>query len=338
MRQIKKTVLTALVLACLLTVFILVDLAWANPKSLTYQEVIDTLMGKGDWVDDIIVKEINGPRIVTAVTVGAALAVCGAVMQAIFRNPMASPYILGLSSGASLGAAVGILFPIAFIPSMVATPLLAALACFGTMILVYNLSKVGGVVQTETLLLAGIAVSSMLSAFVSFLTFISGDKLEGIVFWSMGNLSRPGWDELSMIVPVVLIGVVMLFYFSKDLNAMMLGDGHAKDLGIDVAKVRFICLILTTVVVAMAVAFVGSIGFVGLVIPHIFRIILGPNNYKLIPFCIFGGATFMLMCDYISRTVAINYGVLPIGVVTAIIGAPYFIYLVRRRKGEVGWG
>jgi iron complex transport system permease protein len=334
MRRKVMTVFSILVVMLILS--ILLDISWAaNPLSI--MDVINVLIGKGTWATNIIVKDINAPRIVAAILVGSALAVCGVVMQAVFRNPMASPYIIGLSSGASLGAALGMLFTISIIPTIVLTPLLAFVFCVGTMMLVYSVSRIGGNVQTETLILSGIAVSAMISAMVSFLTFISGDKMEGIVFWSMGSLSNVTWPELCIIGIMIMIGIIILFSYSKNLNAMMLGDAHAMDLGVDVKKVRLIVLIVTSMVTASAVAFVGAIGFVGLIIPHIFRIIIGPDNIALIPISAMGGAVFLLLCDYISHAISSVYGVLPIGVITALVGAPYFIYLIRRRKNEVGW-
>ncbi|WP_400203420.1 FecCD family ABC transporter permease [Methanomethylophilus alvi] len=319
----------------LLILAVFLDLSWAH-KLLSFSDVWNVIIGKGTWANNLIVED-NAKRVCIGSVVGAGLAVSGSVMQAMFRNPMASPYLLGLSSGASLGAAISILFAIPFIPLAISTPLLAFVFCLGTMFLVFGMSHVGGNTQTETLLLTGIAISSMMSAVVSFLTFIAGDKLESIVFWSMGGLYRASWDNIMVAVPLIILGIVVMFSYSKDLNAMMLGDNHALDLGIDVGKTRLILLIASSLVTAAAVAFVGVIGFVGLIIPHIFRIVLGPDNRILIPVSAFGGAVFLVLCDFISHVVAPSYGVLPIGVLTAIIGAPYFIYLLRRRRNEVGW-
>jgi iron complex transport system permease protein len=329
-------VLTAVLI---LTVYcVLLDLSWVSENvSYTFQEVIDALMGKGTWSSTIIVRDINAPRVVIGIFVGAGLAVTGAAMQAVFKNPLASPYILGLSSGASLGAAASILFAIPFIPAAISTPVLAFITCFLTMFLVYAMSRTGGVVRTETLILSGVAVSSLLSALVSFLTFISGEKLEGIVFWSMGNLGNADWNEIMFAAPVITAASIFLITQAKSLNVLMLGDVHAMDLGVDVKKTRLFILILTTIVVAAAVSFVGVIGFIGLVIPHILRILLGPDNRVIMPLCMITGACFILICDYLTHVIAPYYGTLPIGVVTSLIGAPLFIYLLIRRKKEVGW-
>lgn len=329
---------TLAVLLLLAAVCIYLDLSWvSSDKSYSFAEVWDAIFGNGSWGSNIIVREINAPRVVIGAFVGAGLAVAGTAMQAVFRNPLASPYILGLSSGASVGAALSMLFAIPFIPLIIVTPVMAFVMCFLTMILVYSMSRVGGTVRTETLILSGVAVSSLLSAIVSFLTFISGDKLEGIVFWTMGSLGNATWDEIIFIAPIILVCSILLITQAKSLNAMMLGDIHAMDLGIDVKSTRLIVLIISTAIVATAVAFVGVIGFVGLVIPHMLRIVLGPDNKMIMPMGMVAGGAFLIICDYLSHVVAPQFGVLPIGVVTALIGAPVFIFLLLRRKKEVGW-
>lgn len=334
----KKLLITIGVIIALALVCAYFDLAWISAnKSYSLQEVLDTIFGKGTWGSNIIVNQTNAPRVVIGMLVGMGLAIAGTSMQAVFRNPLASPYILGLSSGASVGAAISMLFVIAFIPAAIVTPVLAFITCGLTMVLVYFMARVGGTVRTETLILSGVAVSSLLSAIVSFLTFISGDKLEGIVFWTMGSLGNATWAQIAFAAPILIVCSILLVMQAKPLNALMLGDIHAMDLGVDVKRTRLIVLILTTVIVATAVSFVGVIGFVGLVIPHMLRIILGPDNRVIMPMSIIAGAAFLVICDYLARIVAPQYGVLPIGVVTALIGAPVFIYLLIRRKKEVGW-
>ncbi len=339
MKDRRTTIFVTLaVLLVLSVVCIFLDLSWvSSSQSYSFIEVWDALIGNGSWGSNKIVREINLPRVVIGIFVGAGLAVSGTAMQAVFRNPLASPYILGLSSGASVGAALSMLIAIPFIPLMIVTPFMAFVLCLATMILVYTMSRIGGTVRTETLILSGVAVSSLLSAVVSFLTFISGDKLEGIVFWTMGNLGNASWEEILFVAPIILVCSVILIMQAKPLNAMMLGDIHAMDLGIDVKRTRLIVLIFTTIVVASAVAFVGVIGFIGLVIPHMLRIILGPDNRVIMPMGMVAGAAFLVICDYLTHIVASQFGVLPIGVVTALIGAPVFIFLLIRRKKEVGW-
>ena len=318
----------------LLFAFSLLDLSWAGNSHLSLPEVWAAIWGNGTWADDIIVNGQNMPRIATGICVGSGLAVTGGVMQAVFRNPLATPYILGLSSGASLGAAIAILLSAA-----VLQPLLAFVFCFGTMLLVYTISRSGGsVVRTETLVLAGVAVSSLISAMVSFLTYIApSEKMGSIVFWSLGSLSGTGWGDIAMMAPVVAAGILLMATQSRNLNAMMLGDAHAMDLGVDVRRTRLLLLAVSSMTVAACVCFVGTIGFVGLVIPHIIRLLLGPDNRVILPLSAAGGAAFVIICDYIAHFAAPYYGVLPIGVVTSLIGAPFFIYLLCARKREVGW-
>ncbi|NLB70069.1 MAG: iron ABC transporter permease [Lentisphaerae bacterium] len=327
--------ITLSAVALLFLIFLYLDLAVAQIY-MSPLDVLDGIFGTGESIYTIIVRNYTAPRVVMACFVGAGLAISGAVMQALFRNPMASPYILGLSSGASLGAAIGMLFPIAFLPVFITTPLLAFIFCLGTMLLVYSLSYVGGKVPTETLLLSGIAVGALISAIVSALTYFSDERLSDIVFWSMGSLSQYGWENVLIAAPLVVIGVVFMISRSRELNAMMISDANAKNLGVNVKSVRLELLVMASLVTAASVAFVGVIGFVGLVVPHVMRILLGPDNRLLLPSTILAGAMFLVACDYISRIILPSQ-VLPVGIITSLIGAPYFIYLLRRRKNEVGW-
>ena len=337
-RKVSKIGICVIVLIALLFIFILLDLSWASDRMLSLSQVWDALMGRGTWGTDIIVNETNLPRITIGVFVGAGLAITGCVMQAVFRNPLADPYILGLSSGASLGSTVAILTSAAWIPLSIAQPVLAFVFCLLTMVVVYAISRTGGSVRTETLVLAGVAVSSLISAIVSFLTYVAPEeKIGSIVFWSLGNLGSVEWSEMELLVPLIVIGCAVMLTQCRNMNAMMIGDAHALDLGVDVRRVRIMLLAVSALVVAACVAFVGTIGFIGLVIPHIFRIILGPDNRVIAPMSVLGGAAFIIMCDFISHFTAQLYGTLPIGVVTAIIGAPFFIYLLCRRRRDVGW-
>lgn len=337
MKRGAKVAIILAFLAAAFVVLLFLQLRWAQLWPLSAQEVWDALTGKNTFYRAIVV-DINLTRVLFALIVGAGLGVSGAVMQALFKNPMASPYTLGLSSGASFGAAIGILFPVAFIPAVASVPVLAFAFCLGTMFLVYSIARVGNQTHMETLLLAGIAVAALFQAAVSFLTYIAGEKTYDIVYWGMGNLSVTfPWAKLPIVAILAMLGIMMMMYFSKDLNAMMLGDAHAMDLGINVKKTRLTLLIASSLTTAACVCFVGTIGFVGLVIPHILRILIGPDNRLLMPMCIVTGGVYLMGCDYVAHIFASSLGVLPIGVVTSLIGAPYFIYLLIRRKREVGW-
>ncbi len=337
MKKLKWFIPTTIALIAIALICIYLDLAWvSSTKIYSFNDVIDTIFGNGSWGSNIIILNTNLPRIVIGAVVGMGLAISGAAMQAVFRNPLASPYLLGLSSGASVGAAISMVFLVS-IPAFIATPILAFITCFATMTIVYLMARIGGTVRTETLILSGVAMTSLLSAIVSLLTYLAGDKLEGIVFWTMGNLGMASWGEILFVAPTIIVSAIFLLTQVKPLNAMMLGDIHAMDLGVNVKTTRLFVLILVTIIVAAAVSFVGVIGFVGLVIPHILRILLGPDNRVIMPMSLITGAIFVVMCDVISHVVVLGVGVLPIGVVTSLIGAPVFIYLLIRRKKEVGW-
>ena len=319
----------------LLFIFVLLEISTVSDK-MTLSDIFLSFIHSSDSIYTDIVWTYTMPRVTVALVIGAGLAVCGAAMQALFKNPMASPYILGLSSGASVGASIAILFAIPFVPELVAAPLLAFIFCMLTTFLVYGLAKGTGAVSTESLILIGLAISALFSAFVSLMTVIAGEKMSSIVFWTMGSLAQYNWDKVLIISPIVILGSLMILSYSRELNAIMLGDAHAKDLGIEVKKVRLMLLLITSLITAACVAFTGVIGFVGLVIPHVVRLLIGPDNRYMMPFSILIGALFLLACDYVSRAV-FSGDVLPIGVVTAMVGAPYFIYLIYKRKSEVGW-
>jgi len=336
LRKRRRTITVFAATSLMLFIFMILDLTQAFIP-LSFEDAFWAMFGQGSDTSIIIVQRYNMPRVIMTCLVGAGLGISGAVMQALFRNPMASPYILGLSSGASLGAAIGITYTISWLPSLIMTPLLAFITCMATLFLVYFISNVGGRVPTETLLLAGIAVGSLLSALVSLMTYLAGEEMSGIVYWTMGNLTNSTWDYIIIVAPLIVAGCIIMVSCSRDLNAMMLGDAHAQDLGVEVKKIRLQLLIASALVTAAAVAFVGVIGFVGLVVPHILRIIMGPDNRALLPASLVGGAAFLMMCDYISRVIAPSIGILPIGIVTSLIGAPYFVYLLRRRRNDMGW-
>ena len=335
----KIIILVAVVALVMIAVFCaFMDMSWISQgKYYSFKEVWDALWGNGTWGSNIIVKN-NARRVGIGIFIGAGLAISGTAMQAVFRNPLASPYILGLSSGASLGAAIGMVFTVSAISAAILTPLLAFVTCFLTMLLVYTMARVGGSIRTESLILSGVAVSALLSALVSFITFIAGEKLEGIIFWSMGNLGTATWEQIIFAAPIIMVCSIFLMTQAKKLNAMMLGDAHAMDLGVDVKSTRLFVLVLTTAIVAAAVSFAGVIGFIGLVIPHILRMLLGPDNRVIMPLSMVAGASFILICDYLAHIIVPYYGTIPIGVITALIGAPLFIFLLLRGRKEVGWG
>ena len=279
-----------------------------------------------------IVLNIRLPRVFLAAMVGAALSVAGATFQALFRNPLADPYIIGVSSGASLGAALAIVCGLTLgWAGFGAVPLMAFAGGLAAIALVYQLSRQGGVVPVMTLLLAGIAVNAFLSAFVSLLIYFAGEQLHQIVFWMMGGLGGARWSYVRVMLPYVLIGFGIIYFFARELNVLLLGEDTAVYLGINAEKVKIIYLIAASLLVSAAVSTSGIIGFVGLVVPHIIRLVAGPDHRFLLPASVLTGAILLTGADTLSRTI-IAPSELPVGIITALLGAPFFLYLLRRRK------
>lgn len=269
------------------------------------------------------------PRIIVALLVGAALSVSGAAYQSVFRNPLTDPYVLGVSSGASLGAAVAILLGLE--ARVWGIGLLALVAALATVWLIYRVASIGNRLHTSTLLLTGVCLTLLLSAVVTFLMVLHQDKMESIIFWTMGSFGSASWFDVALVAPVTAAGVFVVLYYAKDLNLLLAGSETAQSLGVEVEKVKRMLLFFTTLMVAFAVSACGVIGFVGLIVPHCMRLICGPDNRRVVPCSILGGALFMLSCDTLSRTL-LQPAELPVGSLTAIVGAPLFIYLLYRNK------
>ncbi len=282
--------------------------------------------------EEVIVLQIRLPRVILGMLVGAALATAGCSMQGIFKNPMASPYVIGISSGAALGATFS-LATFAQI-NMYTLPLMAFAGALAATLVVYNIARVGGKLPTETLLLAGIAVSIFLSAITSFLVYLSGESLHGIMFWLMGGLAGKGWSHVIIILPWICIGIIITYVFARGLNIMLLGEESAHHLGIDVEKLKKILIVTSALIAASAVAVSGIIGFVGLIIPHIMRILVGPDHRILIPSAVMTGGIFLVWSDTIARIVMAPAEI-PVGIITALFGAPFFLYLIRKRKRPI---
>ncbi|MFB6298963.1 MAG: vitamin B12 ABC transporter permease BtuC [Halobacteriales archaeon] len=273
-----------------------------------------------------IVTTLRLPRITLAAVVGFALGTAGTVMQGFFRNPMADPSIIGVSSGAAVGAVATIALGISIPFGLEAAAFIGALiAAFG----VYLLATEDGHTPVATLLLAGVAVQTFLGAVISFLLVISGDSLQRAIYWLMGHLHNSTWSEVVISLPVTLIGFGLLMLFVQDLNAMVLGEETAQTLGIEVEFTKRLLLAAASLVTAIAVAVSGVIGFVGLIVPHMMRLLVGPDHRVLLPTSAIAGAVFLVATDTIARSGAAE---LPVGIVTAFLGAPFFLYLLRRRE------
>lgn len=268
--------------------------------------------------------------------VGMGLAVVGASFQSLFKNPMADPYVLGISSGSALGAALAIVIKLPdAIKSLSVVTIFAFIGAVVTTVLVYYVAQVRGMVTTINLLLAGCAISFFMSALISIIMVFNLEEANKIVFWMMGSFNASSWKDISIIGPVVFIGVAIIYFFYRDFNLMLIGEDSAKSLGVHTEKLKKIIIIISSMIMAVSVSFSGIIGFVGFIVPHMVRIIFGPNNKALIPFSALGGAIFLLFSDTVARTIA-SPAELPVGAVTALIGSPYFIYLLIKMKKRSG--
>ncbi|UCF09308.1 MAG: iron ABC transporter permease [Candidatus Bipolaricaulota bacterium] len=282
----------------------------------------------------LIVRELRLPRVVLACLVGAALALSGAMMQGLFRNPLASPYVLGVASGASTGAALVIVSgwqPVPFLPlGAFAGGLLAVLVVYGLA------SRRDHRTSVFTLILGGVAVGALFSAVTSFLIFLSssGERMSDVVFWIMGGLGRANWTSVSILAAVFVPCVLGAHLASRDLNALGLGEEGAFHLGVSPEWTKRWALVVATAATSASVAFAGTIGFVGLVIPHIVRLLLGPDHRVVIPASTLAGAVFLLWADLAARTV-MRPVELPVGIITAFLGAPFFLYLLRTRGSRL---
>jgi iron complex transport system permease protein len=270
-----------------------------------------------------IIGGIRLPRVLAAFFVGASLAVAGAAMQSLFRNPMADPYILGTSSGGALGASIAIVFLGGFF-----VPVFAWLGAVAAILIVWSIAGRHGVISVETLLLTGIAVSFFFSALVSFLIAIAGQNVHQIIFWLMGGFWNASTSDAILSAAILLPCGIFLFFMGRDLNALSLGEETAAHLGIDATKARWGVLGASTLLVAGAVSIAGSIGFIGLVTPHIVRMFAGPDNRVVIPVSILAGGIILVLSDTLARTF---FSDLPVGIITAFIGAPFFIWLIYQR-------
>ena len=303
-----------------------VTIPWKSVLAILFKN-IET----GDIHRDVLLY-IRLPRVILAAAVGASLGTAGAVFQGLFRNPMADPYVLGVSSGAALGAIVAILTGGSlYFAGFTAVPLFAFLGGVLSITLVYYLARVGKAVPVMTLLLAGIAVSAFLSALVSLLTYFSGDKLHQVVFWMMGGLGGASWLQLLAMLPYVLVGYSIIYYYARELNILLLGEETALQLGVETEKVKKILMAGASLLVAAAVSTSGIIGFIGLIVPHFIRLAVGPDHRFLLPASALLGASILIAADTLARTI-ISPTELPVGIITAMVGAPVFIFLLKKRK------
>ena len=278
---------------------------------------------------DMAIWQLRLPRIVMSLLAGASLAVCGCVFQSIFRNPICDPYILGISSGASLGAAVAIILGWDISVFGITIPALATALL--TLVFIMGIGRISNQHNTQTLLLTGIALNFFISSVITLLIVVNQQSMHKIYFWTMGSLATVSWMEIAWLFPVMIIGLIVLFHYSKDLDIMQMGMESAQSIGVNTQRTTYIVLIASSILIGAVVSFCGVIGFIGLIIPNIVRLLFGSKNRHLFTYSIFFGAFFLLVADTLARTIAAP-SELPVGSITALAGAPYFIYLLIRNK------
>ncbi|HCQ89197.1 MAG TPA: ABC transporter [Clostridium sp.] len=291
----------------------------------------------GMFVD--IIWQIRFPRVLLAMIVGSGLALCGTVMQASVQNPLADPYILGISSGASLGATFSIMigFASTSIIGEMGIAFWAFIGALGAAILVLVLSSIGGKMSSVKLVLAGTVINALCSAFSNFIVYFAKDSegIRSITFWTMGSLASAKWEDLPLIVTVVMIAIIFFLLQSRIMNTMLVGDEAAVTLGINLNFYRRLYMVISSIVTGVIVATCGIIGFVGLIIPHIVRSVVGSDHKRLLPAVILTSAIFLIWTDILARTI-IPKGELPIGIVTALLGAPMFMYMLIKKSYGFG--
>ncbi|HJA38937.1 MAG TPA: iron ABC transporter permease [Candidatus Brevibacterium intestinigallinarum] len=282
--------------------------------------------------------EVRFPRVAMTVLVGAALAIAGALMQGIFGNPLAEPGVVGVSSGAAVGASFAILFGFTFAGSFT-VPLFAFVSGLVTTALVYMLARSNGRTEVVTLILTGVAVNAVTGAAISFIVFKAPTQArEQIVFWQMGSFNGSRWEQVSIILPIIVVTSLLALLLSRQLDLLALGEKSARHLGVNVERLRIIAMVYVALLVSAAVAFSGIIAFVGLVVPHVIRMLIGPGHRALLPASLLGGSVLLVIADLGARTL-VEFADLPIGMLTSLVGGPFFFYLLRRsRAASGGWG
>jgi iron complex transport system permease protein len=284
-----------------------------------------------------ILFDIRLPRTILIALTGAALSGSGAAYQGLFRNPLADPYLIGIASGAGLGAviAMALQWPSTLL-GFATIPAAAFVSALLTAAIVYYLARVGRTTPVTTLILAGVAVGSFATALTTFLMLQSQSELRRAIVWMLGGFALGGWEPVVAVLPYIALGLIVLIALGRQLNVLQFGDDQAQQLGLNVERAKLVLITAASLAAAAAVAFSGIIGFVGLAVPHIVRLLWGTDYRRLIPLSIISGATGLLLADIAARTV-IAPQELPVGIVTALIGAPFFLWLLRRAKQQTFW-
>jgi iron complex transport system permease protein len=294
--------------------------------------ILDRLTGSQtlglDAVHRTVVMDVRLPRVLTAALVGGGLAMAGAIFQAILLNPLADPYTLGVSSGAAFGAALALIVNIAALGHL-SVPLFAFAGALAAVFAVLTLASTDRTYSANSLILAGVIIAAILSAGIGFIKYLADEQVSAIIFWLMGSFAARSWADVGLVLIATVLTLLIGLYYSRDLNIMALGVRSADSLGVDTVRTRKRLLVIASLVTAIAVSVSGIIGFIGLIIPHLMRFIVGPDNRRLIPASCLAGATLLLIADTISR--AILPREVPVGILTALIGGPFFCLIFRRK-------
>ena len=286
--------------------------------------------------EQVIIMQLRLPRVLMAIIIGAMLAVAGVAAQGLFRNPIVDPYIIGISSAAGSGAALTVVLGLASLLGLMTIPLMSFLFALVAVLIIYKLSQTRYQLSMTVLLLSGIAISFFFSAFTSFILFFSEEHVHYILSYLMGRLWGTTWIDLYIVFLVMVPGILLLFFYGRDLNLMVFGDDAAQSVGVNIEQSKKVILILISLLTSTAVAFCGSIGFIGLIIPHLMRLLVGSDNRKLIPYSAVGGSLLLLWADVFARTLVPPLEI-PVGILTSLLGGPFFIYLViqKKKSGEL---
>ena len=293
------------------------------------KDIFQNLLGSKDSESMLytIIWQIRFPRVLLAALVGAALSLGGLVFQALLRNPLAEPYILGISGGSAIGAIIGILIGFSRFPGVTLTAFTGSIA---TLLLLLAMSSGQTILKKDALLLSGVMVNAFCAAVIMFLVSMTQDsRLHNIIFWLMGDLSMGDMKHVGILAATLIPCFFLIFWHSNPMNLLLMGKEMAQTLGVNIKMVTFSLLVATSFMVSATVSYCGLVGFVGLVMPHLLRLVFGPDHRVLVPACIFGGGSYMVFCDLLARTLP-RHGEMPAGIITAMIGAPLFIYLLKR--------
>ena len=327
--------LLGLITATLATVIISTTMGYIEISPGQIIRVLIARLGEKELIEGMeqtipfVVMDVRLPRILTATLVGGGLAMSGVIFQGILLNPLADPYTLGVSSGAAFGASLALLANLTLLGHF-SVPLFAFCGAVATLFAVLYLSTFNGQMSAGTLILSGVIVGAILSAGISFFKYLADEQVGVIIFWLMGSFASRTWTDVGLVAIALLLGSLVALYYGRDLNIMSLGGRSADALGVETARTRKILLLTASLVTAVCVAVSGIIGFIGLIVPHLMRFVVGPDNRKLLPVSILAGGSLLLIADTVTRAVLPTE--VPIGVLTALIGGPFFCVIFRRRQ------